>query len=269
MYAAMHDGRREATKDARLTKILTDFGDGPPKRVLDVGCADGLLLSEFQDRGHEVLGIDIDQRSLTVATSRGVRVLHTTVEELSTSPEQLRFDVVCMSDVLEHLTEPVGALRAARALLAPGGHLVGTVPNRNRLFANLVTSDFPPHHFLRFDEPSLDQCLSAAELKLERTEVFEFGYALPAVVNTALRLARTKLRGRARSPAAANGNPTSAPKARGNRIPRTLADLANRGLAAASKSFERALHRGFKIYFVASVSKSPDPQPLAPERSSS
>ena len=43
-----------------------------------------------------------------------------------------------MFDALEHLTNPARALHKAHGLLRPGGHVVGTVPNRGRPPANLV-----------------------------------------------------------------------------------------------------------------------------------
>jgi len=43
-----------------------------------------------------------------------------------------------MVDVIEHLDDPVGALRAARVLLAPGGVLVVVTPDPSSLAARLT-----------------------------------------------------------------------------------------------------------------------------------
>ncbi len=40
-----------------------------------------------------------------------------------------RFDVLVFGDVLEHLPDPLAALRSTRSLLRPGGHIVLSVPN--------------------------------------------------------------------------------------------------------------------------------------------
>jgi 2-polyprenyl-3-methyl-5-hydroxy-6-metoxy-1,4-benzoquinol methylase len=42
-----------------------------------------------------------------------------------------RFDVVVMQHVLEHVEDPVGILRLAKAWLAPGGVIIAGVPNAN------------------------------------------------------------------------------------------------------------------------------------------
>lgn len=250
MYAAFHDGTRNAEQDVRFQKILAHFGGSGPIRVLDVGCGDGALLTLFRRLGHQTVGLEIDLRSLAVAKQRGIDVEPTDVVEFAARfPGS--FDLVCMSDVLEHLTDPVAALDAAQRLLKPSGSLAGTVPNRNRLVVDLHRSDFPPHHFLRFDERSLRACLSRAGLTPVVTELFQYGYTFPAVLGEAIRRVKSF-----RSPPGESvraGRPARPAVARPAK--RALASALNAALAAASAPIERQLRRGYKIFFVA----RPDP----------
>jgi SAM-dependent methyltransferase len=86
------------------------------------------------------------------------------------------FDAILMLDVLEHLAEPVAALRHAKKLLAGGGFLLLTVP----AFMTLWTShDALNHHYVRYTRRSLKGVASAAGLRLVDSRFF-FHWVYPA-----------------------------------------------------------------------------------------
>jgi len=251
MYAAMHDGRRRADEDPRFARFLDEFASCSGKRLLDVGCADGVLMDAFRARGNTVTGIDIDNKSLRAARARGLDVHEATLDNIAGAiGRDIRFDLVTMFDVLEHLTAPRRALEVARSLLVPGGRLVGTVPNRERLFANLVSADFPPHHFLRFDCASVGAILRLVDFVPVHVDVFQWGYAGPVLVNAATKTAKKLVRRpTTREGVAAVDTPGGSRKKR--RFKHRVADVLNLSAAGALRLLERGLRRGFKLYFVA------------------
>ena len=102
----------------------------PAGRILDVGCSTGTLGESLKRRtGAEVWGIEADTRPAREAARRLDRVLATSVEEAIDTLHDERFDVVVCADVLEHLDDPQATLAALRALLAPGGCIVVSLPN--------------------------------------------------------------------------------------------------------------------------------------------
>jgi 2-polyprenyl-3-methyl-5-hydroxy-6-metoxy-1,4-benzoquinol methylase len=106
-------------------------------RVADLGCGFGALSTFFASQGAEVCGIDVNRRRLEVgrrvAERHGLDIeLHKQSMEAPALPEE-SFDLVVMNNSLCYLAEPGGqlrALRAARALLVPGGAIVTRNPNR-------------------------------------------------------------------------------------------------------------------------------------------
>jgi 2-polyprenyl-3-methyl-5-hydroxy-6-metoxy-1,4-benzoquinol methylase len=106
-------------------------------RVADLGCGFGALSVYFAFQGAEVTGIDLNRRRLEVGRRVAERhhlpvELHRQAMEAPHLPEE-SFEVVVMNNSLCYLAEPgaqVGALRAARRLLAPGGTIVIRNPNR-------------------------------------------------------------------------------------------------------------------------------------------
>lgn len=103
-------------------------------RILDVGCAAGLVGAALKDRQPcEVVGIEREPTVAAEARRRLDDVLELDLEAPSIDWPALfgagRFDCLIYADVLEHLRDPWALLAAQRALLAPGGVVVVSVPN--------------------------------------------------------------------------------------------------------------------------------------------
>lgn len=98
-------------------------------RFLDVGCNMGMLLRLARERGWETVGIDPSPSLSALAREELGLDVHTCW--LHEAPAALHgtFDVVALSDVFEHVTDPLGMLADARRMLAPGGILYVKVPN--------------------------------------------------------------------------------------------------------------------------------------------
>jgi SAM-dependent methyltransferase len=106
-------------------------------RVLDVGCGTGFLLERLAERGYSGVGIDLSPESVEHARRRleeiGAADRLTAMVGSAYEPPAGPFDLIALTDVLEHLEDPRACLRALRAVLAPGGLLVISTPNRRSL----------------------------------------------------------------------------------------------------------------------------------------
>jgi ubiquinone/menaquinone biosynthesis C-methylase UbiE len=98
----------------------------PGQRLLDVGCGPGTITTDLAARvaPGEVVGIDASAEVITEArrlSAPGVSFRTGDVYALDLPDGS--FDVVHAHQVLQHLTDPVQALREMRRVLAPGGLL--------------------------------------------------------------------------------------------------------------------------------------------------
>jgi SAM-dependent methyltransferase len=100
------------------------------KRILDVGCATGLLGANLKERQDcKVVGIEPNLALAQAARARLDHVLQEDVESLAISTFTAEFDCITCGDVLEHLRDPWTVVEKLSAWLRPGGSLVTTIPN--------------------------------------------------------------------------------------------------------------------------------------------
>ncbi|MEM5948686.1 class I SAM-dependent methyltransferase [Spirochaetia bacterium 38H-sp] len=121
------------------------------KRILDIGCATGKLLSFFKSRGWDAYGIEICHQSAEYARKNyGLEILETPVESVDIENEYFGF--IHSSHVIEHVPSPVAFLSAIYRLLVPGGYAVIVTPNVEGFQALLLRekwrSAIPDHTFL-------------------------------------------------------------------------------------------------------------------------
>lgn len=103
----------------------------PSGRFLDVGCNMGMLLRLAKRMGWEAVGVEPSPSLSKIARERnGLRVYNCLLSELPKS-EEGSFDVIALSDVLEHIPTPLPFLGDAFRFLADDGILYVKVPNGN------------------------------------------------------------------------------------------------------------------------------------------
>jgi SAM-dependent methyltransferase len=122
---------REGTKDLIFRETLRDLGRRvPPARrtLLDLGAHVGRLMHLAAAAGWRAEGIELNPRtSAYAARATGLPVHRADLRDLQA--EGRRYAAVTLVDVLEHIPEPVGALRAVRDVLEPGGWIAVKVPH--------------------------------------------------------------------------------------------------------------------------------------------
>jgi len=159
------------------------------KTALDVGCGGGILSEALADAGATVTGIDLADKSLSVAKlhllESGKKVDYRKVAaEVLAEERPAHYDVVTCMEMLEHVPDPAVIVAACAKLVKPGGHVFFSTLNRNPksyLFAIIgaeyVLNLLPrgTHDYAKFIKPSelAQWCRNAG---LEVTEVTGMSY---------------------------------------------------------------------------------------------
>jgi SAM-dependent methyltransferase len=163
-------------------------------RILELGCGSGGNLPMLAGRG-QLYAMDPQQSALSFAASRRLAKL-----TRGSLPGQLpfasnRFDLVVMTDVLEHLDDDRASLRAVRSCLKPGGWLLITVPALSWLWSE---HDATHHHHRRYSANELRRLLSDCGFAIQYLSYYNF-LLFPAI-------AAVRLLQRLRAVTPVNGN---------------------------------------------------------------
>ena len=134
-------------------KLGRNLFDGKGKRALDVGCSFGYVTSLLKRAGYETYGLDISTYALHEAIRRKVDAFFLRHDIQQSLPFVGRvFDLITCFDVLEHLDNPLKALR--NMYRACRGIIICTTPHRllDKPVRKLVRDHDDTHKSLRTPE---------------------------------------------------------------------------------------------------------------------
>ncbi len=150
----------------------------PPGLLIEGGVGSCRNLLEFQRLGYDVAGLDVMPEAVQLAQERGlpdVR-LHDLAEPWPFDEGSAR--AVVLLDVIEHIADPVAALRNAHQTLTGGGVAIVTVPAYEWLYGEW---DRALGHFRRYDARLLRRQAHAAGFRVRLLKHWN-AFTLPAAV---------------------------------------------------------------------------------------
>jgi SAM-dependent methyltransferase len=164
-FSGLGDRLLRRSRSALADRLHRGLPRGP---VLDVGAGDGTLVRAFVRHGREAVGVD------PYASANHPHVRDVELEEMDGS-----WSAVIFWHSLEHLREPVRALRHAATLAAPGGVLVVAVPNAASLQARTFGDRWLhldlPRHLVHISPPALVSAIEAAGFRVMRVSYLRGG----------------------------------------------------------------------------------------------
>lgn len=166
-------------KDTRYTRLRTKFVNSWFYRVwlavdgdisfhrargsgtlLDVGCNEGRGLEFYRGSGFTAEGLELNSKAAEVARGKGFTVYGSTLERFATGN---KYDVVVLSNVLEHSLNPREMLEHIHRLLNSNGQVWISCPNSRSwlrsLFGRFWINWHVPFHIVHFSSRTLADML--------------------------------------------------------------------------------------------------------------
>ena len=125
-------------------------------KIIEIGSGLGYLTYALNKEGYNAQGIEISCNAVKKATQQFG--YHYTCADIydyfKKAPKQ--YDVAILTEVIEHVENPIEFLRVVRSVLKDGGKMIITTPNKTIFSQNEVwRTDLPPVHLWWFSKKSM------------------------------------------------------------------------------------------------------------------
>jgi len=149
LYNSRNSTRRwlHCTRRDWLIAKIAECARERPGRALEIGFGTGVYLRALANHYKEVVGTDLHQGQLEYVRSRTADLanLHVLIDDITDSKLPAHsFDLVLCSEVLEHIPDTGRAVAGIRRVVAPGGLLVLSTPQRHSLMELACKLAFMP-----------------------------------------------------------------------------------------------------------------------------
>jgi SAM-dependent methyltransferase len=152
-------------------------------KLLDIGCGSGEFLYQMKNFGWEVHGLEISPECALIGNKMGLNIFCGELEGAD-FPEDY-FDVVVLSQTLEHVYSPGSYLKHIYRLLKPEGLLIIGVPNvgslETQIFGRYCHALDVPRHLYFFTVTSLRRYLEKYGFEVEKVLSKKFSLPLNGI----------------------------------------------------------------------------------------
>ena len=144
--------------------------------ILDVGSSSGTNLRMLKEMGFtHYKGLDFSEESKRFCAEKGLGEVMLADIQKDDLPEST-YDLILATDVLEHLSEDLGALERIQRSLKPGGHVLITVPCFQSLWG---PQDILAQHLRRYKLSQVLTMVGQAGLIAKKSFYFNYFLFLP------------------------------------------------------------------------------------------
>lgn len=176
-------------EDSRISLGFINPYKGSRNTLLDLGCGRGYFLLEAKSKGWKVKGVDVSSKEVEYATKR----LHLNVvrSDIIKYKDINKYDLITLSQVIEHIRNPNELIKKTKSLLAKNGLLYIATPNINSASAMIHGINFehfiPPEHLNYFNNQSLKYLLEANGFRILRSETWGYPENISGIVKRLLK----------------------------------------------------------------------------------
>jgi SAM-dependent methyltransferase len=167
-------------------------------KVLDIGFGQATTLLYLQKKGYDVYGVELNANLVQAAKNLNIKAFTGSLEKIN-FPKNY-FEIIILSQVLEHTPKPKKMLQEVSRILAPGGKVFIYVPNANgylsRVFKQYWHGWYAPFHYYVFKKRNLIELAQTCKLKVYQVKTYTptnfFVTSLKAFFNSSHQPAKAK-----------------------------------------------------------------------------
>lgn len=152
----------------------------PKPRILEVGCGLGYLTYALSTAGYDVQGLDISSEAIQNARQHfgDFYICDNLFSYVHAHPAT--YDVIILTEVIEHVNEPIAFIKTIADLLKQGGKAIITTPNRSLIPDDIIwDTELPPVHQWWFSEHSMQYIANQLQLDLHFVSFSKFYHQHP------------------------------------------------------------------------------------------
>ena len=157
-----------------VKKVLDDEINKDIK-VMEIGSGLGYTTYSINKYGFNCVGVDISNDAVKKAIDN-YGDYYKQLDIFDLNKEMLnQFDLIIMTEVIEHINNPVEFLEATKKYLKDDGKILVTTPNKLFFSEEVVwNSDMPPVHFWSFTEKSMEEISKKIDMKIDFMDFTEY-----------------------------------------------------------------------------------------------
>ena len=141
--------------------------------IWEVGCGQGYLTYGLSNAGFNAIGLDISESAVTIAKQRyGNLYFCEEVKTLFTKTNE-RPSFIILSEVIEHIEDPVSFISELMTYLKPSGAIIITTPNKANN-KSIWDTELPPVHLWWFTKKGLEMLGESLSCEVLFTNLNEF-----------------------------------------------------------------------------------------------
>jgi len=147
-----------------VIKRLSRYADLDNARILDIGCGSGKFVQYLRLKGYNARGLEPSTALFETFLVTQGQYYNSDVHTFRQEHPNERFDIITITDVLEHIEDPQAFMKEVTAMLTLGGVLLISTPNAGSLFARMAGKGwhyYNRYHLSLFSKKTLSQLMEA------------------------------------------------------------------------------------------------------------
>jgi len=153
-------------------------------KILELGSGLGYLTYALRKEGYNITGLDISQEAVNNANASFGDYFVAEDLFVYNQTHKNEYDIVILTEVIEHVEKPIDFLKAIEALLKKNGMIIMTTPNKSIAPLDVVWySELPPIHHWWFSEDSIKYLANQLNFEYQFVDFSGFHKIKPKAFN--------------------------------------------------------------------------------------